>query len=197
MTLFSTGSSRVETGITMPIVRKIRTVVTSHNTPTTEYVVVSVAQPTSQKAKGNYTKKMGIQPVKYFYKNTYQKLINTQDTLLNEKEFIGYFKEKYKLAEDGFDVTRMYRGDNYNLYLVLVIEFNTTINEFQTSVSWELYDFKTSLEKDQDQEVFQSVIEKHQTVGRDFKKNYWCNSTGKTKMKPLKLWKTLTGYCFN
>ncbi len=51
---------------------------------------------------------MGIQPVKYFYKNTYQKLINTH-TLLNEEEFIEYFKSKYKLAEDGFDVTRMYR----------------------------------------------------------------------------------------
>ena len=185
----------------MPIIRKIRTVVTSLDTPATEYVVVSVAQPTTQngkeKVRENNAKKMGIQPVKYFYKNTYQKLINTHHTLLNEEEFIEYFKSKYKLAEDGFDVTRMYRGENYNLYLVLIIDFNTNISEFKTSVSWELYDFKTSLEKDQDQEVFQSVIEKHKTVGRDFKKNYWCNSSGKTKMKPLKLWKTLTGYCFN
>ena len=185
----------------MPIIRKIRTVVTSNDTPTTEYVVVSVAQPTTQKATGkqreNNSKKMGIQPVKYFYKNTYQQLINTHDTLLNEEEFIGYFKEKYELTEGDFDVTRMYRGENYNLYLVLLIDFDTTITEFQSIISWELYDFKSSLEKDKEQEVFQSVIEKHKTVGRDFKKNYWCNSTGKTKMKPLKLWKTLTGYCFN
>jgi hypothetical protein len=181
----------------MPIVRKIRTVVTSYDTPTTEYVVVSVAQPTSRNGKGNNTKKMGIQPVKYFYKNTQKQLINTHNTLLNEEEFNDFFKLKYNVELEDFDVTRMYRGENYNLYLVLIIDFETTISEFKASISWELYDFKTSLEKGQDQEVFQSVIEKHRTVGRDFKKNYWCNSTGKTKMKPLKLWKTLTGYCFN
>ena len=39
--------------------------------------------------------------------------------------------------------------------------------------------------------------EKHKKVGIDFKKNTWKNTNDTTKMKPLKLWKTLTGYSFN
>ncbi len=64
------------------------------------------------------------------------------------------------------------------------------IDGFNFRVSWELFDYSENPEQD----VFQSVIEKHKKVGIDFKKNTWKNTSDTTKMKPLKLWKTLTGY---
>lgn len=179
----------------MPTIRKIRTVVTNQDTPATEYLVVTIAEPTKRKSKRDKVplKKMGIQPIKYFYKTNSKECINTTDTKLNEQEFGKYFSEKYEISQDEFDVSRMYRADGYNLYLVLVMDFNTSIDGFNSRVSWELFDFSENPEQD----VFQSVIEKHKKVGIDFKKNTWKNTNDTTKMKPLKLWKTLTGYSFN
>ena len=104
---------------------------------------------------------------------------------------LEYICDNYDLTSDDFEVSKMYRESHYNLYLVLLTDFDTEIEDFQESISLELFDIK------QTEDTFQSVIEKHKAVGTNFKKNQWSNSNGTTLMKPLKLWKTLTGFTFN
>ena len=171
----------------MPTVKKIRTVVTKLEGPHTEYIFLSVASP----IKGKQERKMGIQPVKYYFKETRKMCINTTSGLMSEEKFIKYISDNYDLTIDDFEVSKMYRESHYNLYLVLLTDFDTEIEDFQESISLELFDTK------QTEDTFQSVIEKHKAVGTNFKKNQWSNSNGTTLMKPLKLWKTLTGFTFN
>jgi hypothetical protein len=44
-----------------------------------------------------------------------------------------------------------------------------------------------------DLDIFQRVIKYHQEFGTSLKKNQFSNKNSTTKVKPLKLWKTMTG----
>ena len=177
----------------MPTIRKIRTVVRSKDAPVeTDYMVVSLKK--NMKGSSPVKPKLATLPIKYFLNEDNFKCIQTYDGVLTENEFQVYFCDKYEISPEIINITKMHREpDGYKLFLVFVKDFDYELTGMTSSISLELFKLDdTSLEVDND-DVFQKVIKYHEEVGTNFRKNQFTNSAGTTKVKPLKLWKTMTG----
>lgn len=178
----------------MPTIRKVRTVVRRTDASAeTDYMVVSV-----KKMKGSCPgkAKYGTLPIKYYFNKTKSKCINTIDSVLTEEEFIHCFTEKHKISAENIEITRMHtEKDGYKLFLVFINDFEAELEDMKSSVSLELFKLQTEDGNVDSEDVFQKVIKYHQKYGINFKKNQFSNDQNTTMVKPLKLWKTMTGNC--
>lgn len=176
----------------MPIIRKLRTVVRKTDASAeTDYMVVSV-----KKMKGSCPgkAKYGTLPIKYYFDKTRSKCINTFEGVFTEEEFIQHFTEKYDIQKEHFETTLMHsEKDGYKLFLVFIKDFERDFEEMKSSVSFELFKLNAEEKEVDKDDVFQKVIKYHQEYGINFKKNQFYTENKTTKVKPLKLWKTMTG----
>ena len=178
----------------MPTIRKIRTVVRSKDAPVeTDYVIVSVKH-----VKGTCpgSPEYATLPIKYYFDNERPKCINTINKIITKNELSIHFVEKYNVEETDIEITCMHsEPDGYQLFLVRVLDFDCELENMKSSISLEMF----RLNKDtgtidaDDRDIFQRVIKYHQEFGTSLKKNQFSNKNSTTKVKPLKLWKTMTG----
>lgn len=181
----------------MPTIRKIRTVIRDTNaTAETDYMIVSVKR---MKGSAPVKAKLATLPIKYFLNSENSKCLHTYNGVLSENEFKEHFCEKYSVSSEVINITRMHReSDGYKLFLVYITDFNLELPGMSSSISLELFKIGDGEEegggnKLNNDDVFLKVIKYHQEVGTDFSKNKYTNADGTTKVKPLKLWKTMIG----
>lgn len=180
----------------MPTIRKIKTVVRDSNAKAeTDFMIVSV-----NRIKGSAPGKANLAtlPVKYFLNSENYKCIHTYNDVLSESEFQEYFCEKYSVSPDNINITRMHReSDGYKLFLVYIKDFSCELPGMNSSISLELFKIGAGAgagtEALDNDDVFQKVIKYHQEVGINFRKNKYTNADETTKVKPLKLWKSMIG----
>ena len=182
----------------MPTIRKIRTVVRAANaTAETDYMIVSIKR---MKGSAPVKAELATLPIKYFLNSENRKCIHTYNGVLSDNEFKEHFCEKYSVSPEVINITRMHReSDGYKLFLVYITDFSTELPGMSSSISLELFKIGNVGGNGgeggtlNDDDVFQKVIKYHQEVGTDFRKNKYTNADGTTKVKPLKLWKTMIG----